>query len=132
LILELLKPDSCQFFNWVRLYNPDVLAHRTMLSLAPKAIPIALYYASLQGLPEVCDVMLRSKAVDINAVGGQLRSAFYAAMTRRHGSVVQLLIEKGMRPESLFPFLEAPRRSPRSQSMFRSYNLPTPSSQDGD
>src|ERR1700722_13688907 len=98
LILALLTPKSNQFFNWVRLFDVDYVSflwkHHQRLSRSENSIQSPLYYVSLSGLSEVCNMILR-RTGDINAQGGLYGNALQAASCGGHEAVIQLLLENG-------------------------------------
>ncbi|KAG6913560.1 hypothetical protein DXG01_005905 [Tephrocybe rancida] len=94
LILQLFKPESAAFTNWIRINNIDKSWQPTNLSMSRAEVCSPLYYASLAGLQQVSNHLLENKA-DVNAQGGYCGNALQAASSGGHEAIVKLLLEKG-------------------------------------
>jgi hypothetical protein len=86
-------PNGGNFAFWVRTLNPSA-PDDFVQSTQP------LYYAASFGLTEVVRIILETeKDIDIDALGGRVRSsALHVATYRNHYDVVKMLLERGANP----------------------------------
>ena len=94
LSFELLTSDGEGFFNWIRVGNPDWLGQWEDWGLRPEDLAPPLYYASLAGLLQQVEMLIK-EGVDVNELGGDYGYALQAASFFGHKDVVQVLLDNG-------------------------------------
>ena len=94
LSMELFYARKTAYINWVRLCDPDRPWRRSDLRRDPASIANPLYYASLNGVIELMQLLLEEGA-DVNAQGGFYGNALQAASSQNDEIVIRLLLNKG-------------------------------------
>ncbi|KAI9893734.1 MAG: hypothetical protein M1814_005950 [Vezdaea aestivalis] len=93
---ELLKAESFQFLNWVRLHDPDLPYRHHDFSMEQTSLRSPLYYASFYGLTQLVDLLLERGCIPKENTDftkwGERRTPLQAAAVRGHVDVVQQLI----------------------------------------
>jgi hypothetical protein len=96
-INKIFSPEySRSYLNWLKTYNCD----NPYASTPKSRYPQPLYYASLLGLQEIVENLLKD-GVDVMARGGRFSNALVAASVHGHSNIVTLLLAKYSKVESV-------------------------------
>ena len=90
-IMGLLRPQSAEYLNCIRIYNPDFFWRRSLGDFDIVPAP-PLYYASLGGMEKIAQMLIQYHA-NVNAEGGEYGTALQAASAGGHEAIVRLLVE---------------------------------------
>lgn len=111
-IVELLI-NSCSMNQWIEIFNPDhgeklpIPARANVEWPDPASLQRPLYYASLLGLTEIAEILLR-RGAKVQRGFGLYGTALGAAATRGHTVILRLLLDYGAKPDVSAGYYRSP------------------------
>ena len=90
---QLFDPTKPYFSSWLRLYNIDDHWNQSGNAWVARGSP--LYYASLCGLHDLAEHIIKHHPEQVNATGGRRHSPLAAALSKGHFHVADILHQHG-------------------------------------